>query len=61
MIRKVYYIENTADLFHALNTLTDAIPCWIDTEDVEMNFRKVEILARAEDIATVERVLAPLV
>ena len=61
MLTKVYYIENSDNLENALNILRDTIPCFIDREFIEMNYSVVSIIARAEDLISVERMLAPLV
>ena len=61
MTTKVYYIENTNELDKALETLEQKIPCFINRELIEMNYSKVEINARTEDLLTVETILAPLV
>lgn len=61
MITKVYYIENTNTLDKVLSALRDSIPCFIKREFIEMNYSVISILARAEDILSVERALAPLV
>ena len=61
MITKVYYIENTNALDNTLSVLRDSIPCFIKREFIEMNYSVISILARAEDIISVERALAPLV
>lgn len=61
MITKVYYIENTEALDNRLSVLRDNIPCFIKREFIEMNYSVISILARAEDIPWVERILASLV
>ena len=61
MTTKVYYIENTNKLDKALITLEQKIPCFINRELIEMNYSKIEINARTEDLITVETILAPLV
>ena len=61
MVTKIYWIENTDTLNKALETLENIIPCFIKREFVEMNYSRVEIQARYEDLKTVERELAPAV
>ena len=61
MIRKIYWIENTNELDDALAKITDTFPCFVDRELIEMNFSEIGIFARVEDIAGIERILAPLV
>jgi hypothetical protein len=61
MVEKIYYIENTNALEVALEKLSEKIPCFINREYVEMNYSKITIHARVEDLATVEIVLAVLV
>lgn len=57
MEKRVYFEENCADLEIALEFIKVAIPCFINREYIEMNFSKVEIITRAEDIAFVERMM----
>lgn len=59
MIRKVYFIENAH--FDTVAEKLTAIPCFIDREYVEMDCSEIGILCRTEDVAFVERVLAPFV
>ena len=61
MVEKIYYIENTNALEVALEKLSEKIPCFVTREYVEMNYSKVTIHARIEDLATVETLLALLV
>lgn len=63
MIEKIYFIsEETANLlfFAAIDTLALKIPCFIDTE-VRAESVVLCINARQEDLATVEKFLAPFV
>ena len=60
MIEKIYWIENTNELETALDKL-DCIPCFVDREFVEMNYSKVTINARQEDLKTVEKIFAEIV
>lgn len=60
MATKTYYIENSERLNEVLELLKMAIPCIIEREYIEMNFSQIEIIARAEDLRTVEKYLAPL-
>lgn len=61
MLTKVYYIENSDNLENALSILRDSVPCFIKREFIEMNYSEISIIARVEDIISVERMLAPLV
>lgn len=61
MTEKIYYIENSLELATALLNIEILIPCFIERNFIEMDYSKVVIIARNEDIATVERFLAPLV
>ena len=61
MTKKVYYIEATVSLASAIEYLEKMIPCFIELECVEMGYEKVSIICRNEDIAFVEKVVAPLV
>lgn len=61
MTEKIYYIENSLELATALLNIEILIPCFIERNFIEIDYSKVVIIARNEDIATVERFLAPLV
>ena len=61
MTKKVYYIENTPELDEAVTQITDKFPCFLNIEGIEMNYLIVEIVARDEDTASIENILAPLV
>lgn len=61
MTEKIYYIENSLELATTLLKIEILIPCFIERNFIEMDYSKVVIIARNEDIATVERFLAPLV
>lgn len=61
MIEKTYYIENTNTLNEVLDNIINSFPCFVDREFIEMNYSKVTINTREEDIASIERILAPLV
>jgi len=61
MIKKVYYIENSATLDAVLADLAMVIPCFIYRDFVEMNYSEINVVARVEDLATVENYLAALV
>jgi hypothetical protein len=61
MTEKTYYIENCTELEEALEQIEQNFPCFVDRELIEMNYSRVTINAREEDIASIERMLAPLV
>lgn len=61
MTEKTYYIENTAELDEAMENIENNFPCFTDREFIEMNYSQVTINAREEDIASIEKILAPLV
>ncbi len=61
MTEKTYYIENSIELEEALEQIEQNFPCFVDRELIEMNYSRVTINAREEDIASIERILAPLV
>ena len=61
MTNKTCYIENTNELDIALETIENNFPCFVKREFIEMNYSQIEINAREEDIASIERILAPLV
>lgn len=64
MTEKIYWIDRNniqGDLEEALVALYMRIPCKVDVENVEMNWAKVTIIARNEDLSTVERYMGGLV
>ena len=61
MTEKTYYIENCTELEEVLEQIEQNFPCFVDRELIEMNYSRVTINAREEDITSIERVLAPLV
>ena len=62
MVEKIYFFDNrTENIDERLEELAIAIPCFIDREFIEMDWSKVTIQAREEDLATVERFLADLI
>lgn len=64
MTEKIYWIDRndiTNDLEETLMALYMRIPCFVEIENVEMNWAKVTIQAREEDLETVERYMAGLV
>lgn len=64
MTEKIYWVDRndiTNDLEETLMALYMRIPCFVEIENVEMNWAKVTIQAREEDLETVERYMAGLV
>ena len=61
MTTKVYYIENTNELDNALEIISHNYPSAIHRDFIEMNYSCIEITARTIDLASIERILAPLV
>ena len=64
MTEKIYWVDRndiTTDLEETLMALYIRIPCFVEIENVEMNWVKVTIQAREEDLETVERYMAGLV
>lgn len=61
MVEKIYFIENSTALSNALEYVKAVIPCFIDREYIEMNYSRISIHARVEDLKTIEDFLAPLV
>ena len=60
MTKIVYYIPNNSKfLDDTFAHLVDAIPCFINREYIEMDYSKVTITARKEDIDYVVSMLAP--
>lgn len=61
METKTYYIQNTNELDEAIETIENNFPCFVNREFIEMDYSEVEIKTRLEDIANIEKILAPLV
>ena len=64
MTEKIYWVDRNdinTDLEETLMALYMRIPCKVNVEDVEMNWAKVTILARDEDLFFVEQYMAGLV
>lgn len=61
MTKKVYYIEYTNEAQEAIERVTNELPTFVEIEAVEMNFVRVEINCRIEDVKTIERILEAVV
>ena len=61
MTKKVYYIEYTNEAEEAIERVTNELPTFVEVEAVEMNFVRVEIDCRIEDVKTIERILEAVV
>lgn len=64
MTEKIYWVDRndiTNDLEETLTALYMRIPCFVEIENIEMNWAKVTIQAREEDLKTVEQYMAGLV
>lgn len=64
MTEKIYWVDRndiTNDLDETLMALYMRIPCFVKIENIEMNWAKVIILARDEDLFIVEQYIAGLV
>ena len=61
MTTKCYFLENSDSAARAVDYLANAIPCFIRETLITRDGLTVTIEARNEDLATVERVLAPYV
>ena len=59
MVAKTLYIENSKEVFEAYKKIENTFPCWIDVTPIEMNYSEVTIRAREEDMASIEKILAP--
>lgn len=61
MTTKCYYLTNSDACARAVDYLANVIPCFIRETLITKEGLTVTIEARNEDLATVERVLAPYV
>ena len=50
MEEKIYYIENTDELNDAMERIENDFPCFTEREFIEMDYSKITIKARTEDI-----------
>ena len=57
----VFYVENTNGADEAYNKVMMGFPCFIDRENIEMNYSKISIKCRQDDAASIERIFAPFV
>lgn len=55
MKKRVYYKPNSVDLDIVIEHIKKVFPCFITREYLEMNCSKVEIIARVEDISSIQR------
>lgn len=64
MTEKIYYVDRNniqVNLEKQLLALFMTIPCFVNIETIEMNWAKVTINARNEDLFTVEQYMAMMV
>ena len=61
MRKGTFYIQNRGALDMILEHIKETIPCFINREYIDMDYSEVEIIARVEDWAFVENMLAPLI
>lgn len=61
MTKKVYYIEYTNEAKEAIERVKNELPTFVEVEAVEMNFVRVEINCRIEDVKIIERILEAVV
>ena len=61
MVEKIYYIANSDKLAKAIYKIEMSFPCFVYKEYIEMDYSKITIKARQEDLASIEEILAPLV
>lgn len=64
MVKKCYYVENSAHALMMLCALVTMIPCFVDVKTFDNGSERgleVDLIVRAEDVAFVERCFAPYV
>ena len=61
MVNKCYLLDNNDATIAAVSRIISRIPCFVDAKAVSSNRFELYIQCRAEDICSVERVLAPYV
>jgi hypothetical protein len=59
--RKVYYLEQNVSLVSMIEYLENALGCVVDCEPVEMNYVEVSIFCYEDEVALVEKAVAPLI
>lgn len=61
MVTKCYLLNSDKQVLKAISKICDRVPCFIDAKSVSENRFEFTIKCRQEDVATVERILAPFV
>lgn len=62
METKIYYVDGSIKANReALSKVTDIIPCFFQSTLVEMDYIECIFEVRQEDVATLEKYIAPLV
>lgn len=62
MIRKCYGFDwSNSEMIFAIHRVENAFACFTVLNDVSEDYAEVEILAREEDIAAIEKMLAPYI
>ena len=61
MTIKNFYIVHGEETDKILDAIEIEFPCWIMTEDIEMDFMKVTIKARTEDMEIIEKRIKKIV
>jgi hypothetical protein len=56
-----FFAEYTTDTFNAIDEVTNNFPCFVNWESVEMNFIEIAIIARQEDIVSIEKIFSKIV
>ena len=57
MENRNYYLRRSAKLDKAIEAVSNAFPCFIETEPVEMDWVKVSIKSREEDAMAIDKAL----
>lgn len=56
-----FFAEYTTDTFNAIEEVTNNFPCFVNWESVEMNFIEIAIIARQEDVTSIEKIFSKIV
>ena len=56
MEQKIYYLEDCEKTDNKIAKLTN-ISCWIETEMIEMNYLKITITCKADDVNTIDAIM----
>lgn len=60
MTEKVYYIKNTNKANETIDKIVNYLMCFVRVETIEMDYLKLTVKCRNEDVKTVEKMIEDL-